>query len=301
MESEEKELIELPTLPTPSEERDQDIDIFSSLTNEKIAKLEAAIESYKKIITLSIRLTNHQDWVDQSGKPYLQSSGAEKVANPFGIDIDRPTEKINQCEDEKGRFVTVEYWALVSSKFLGRQMWVVGTRSSRDPFFSEYSEWTKDADGNSIKTKRLRPQSEVDINDIKKSALSNLTVNAVTRLLGIRNLTWEQVKAGGIEKDKVAGVDYSKKGGVQNAAPQTNGNTEELRKKSWEMLLQLCAGDVPTAKSKLQKMTTFKKSDGTMFEGWTTIDRLTEKSVPVFYGKVKAEFDAVGRTPKSET
>ena len=53
---------------------------------------EKRIEAMKRIKTAALRVTSQHDWVDQSGKPYLQVSGSEKVARLFGISwrIDEP-------------------------------------------------------------------------------------------------------------------------------------------------------------------------------------------------------------------
>jgi len=74
---------------------------------------------------------------------------------------------------------------------------VLGTRSSKDVFFSR-------AQGVDI------PPSEIDRADVKKSAYTNCINNGITRLLGIRNLTWEQVKGSGIEQGKSGSVSYGK-------------------------------------------------------------------------------------------
>ena len=54
--------------------------------------------------------------------------------------------------------------------------------------------------------------SEVDETNIMKAAYSNCVANGITRLLGIRNLTWEQVKLGGIDPSKAAKVKYASGG-----------------------------------------------------------------------------------------
>ena len=46
---------------------------------------EKRINAMNKIKQVSLKLTNKHDWTDQGGKPYLQVSGAEKIARMFGI------------------------------------------------------------------------------------------------------------------------------------------------------------------------------------------------------------------------
>ena len=58
----------------------------------------------------------------------------------------------------------------------------------------------------------MKPLSEIDETNIRKAAYSNMVVNGVTRILGIRNLTWEEVKGGGIDPSKASKVSYGKGG-----------------------------------------------------------------------------------------
>ena len=169
---------------------------------EAAQQAERKIEAVKKIKTMALAVTNSNDWIDEGGKPYLQSSGAEKIARLFGISsvIDEPTIEY----DEDGHF-TYTYRGTFSIK--GVSIEAVGTRSSRDPFFSK-------SHGKEI------PPSEISKADVKKAAFTNLTANGITRLLGIRNLTWEELKEAGIKSagKKVEFKYEGKKKAVQGTA-----------------------------------------------------------------------------------
>lgn len=151
---------------------------------------ERRVEAVTKIKRLALRVTNARDWTDQGGHPYLQVSGAEKVARLFGISwrIDEPVRE----EDEDGHFsYTVKgYFTLGTA-----EIEVIGSRSSRDPFFAR-------AKGKDI------PPSEIDRNDVKKAAVTNCIGNGVTRLLGIRQLTWEDLAEAGLRQEDMGRVDY---------------------------------------------------------------------------------------------
>lgn len=166
---------------------------------------EKRLHNLTKILNLSLRVTNHYDWVDQNGKPYLTSSGAEKIARLFGISW--KIEKIEKVktEDEKGEFY---YYQATGVFSLGKDSIVaVGTCSSKDAFFAKVKdEW--------------KPLSEIDETNIMKSSYSNCIVNGITRILGLRNLTWEQVKEGGIDVNQVAKIEYKKKGGQKISQAQ---------------------------------------------------------------------------------
>lgn len=168
---------------------------------EAAEQAERKIEAVKKIKIMALAVTNSGDWIDEGGRPYLQSSGAEKIARLFGIswNIEEPLVEY----DEDGHF-TYTYKGTFSIK--GVTIEAVGTRSSRDPFFSK-------SHGKDI------PPSEISKADVKKSAFTNLTANGITRLLGIRNLTWEELKEAGINPSKkVEFKQAGKKKAVQGTA-----------------------------------------------------------------------------------
>ena len=172
----------------------------------KIAeRAEQRIEAVNKIKLLALKVTNAHDWTDQGGKPYLQASGGEKVARLFGIswNISEPV-----FEAEEGGHFSYTYTGHFSLS--GATIEAVGTRSSKDPFFKKYDYSEKDENGKGIR-KEL-PPSEVDKGDLKKAAYTNLIGNGITRLLGIRNLTWDDLAAAGIDQNNVGKVDYKKDG-----------------------------------------------------------------------------------------
>ena len=173
---------------------------------------EKRIEAITKIKRISLKSTNRHDWVDQGGKPYLQVSGAEKIARMFGISW-RISEPIKETiEGGHFSFTYKGYFSLA-----GATIEAIGTRSSKDGFFKKY--------GYENGQKQELPASEIDAGDVKKSAYTNCIGNGITRLLGIRNLTYEDLKEfSGITPEQLGKVDYKKKGkadaGIQEEAVQ---------------------------------------------------------------------------------
>ena len=185
----------------------QELDTYEGLpvladdTLIQIAKqAEARIDAVIKIKQMALKVTNAHDWTDQQGKPYLQASGSEKVANLFNISwaIDEPI-----METEADGTITYIYKGKFS--LAGRSIEVEGSRSSRDTFFKKYN---YDEKGDRASEKPL------DRRDLKMAAMTNLLGNGITRLLGIRNLTWDDLKTyAGITQDMVGGkVSYKKDG-----------------------------------------------------------------------------------------
>ncbi len=167
---------------------------------------ERRVDAVMKIKRVSLKVTNARDWTDQNGNPYLQVSGSEKIANLFNISwrIDEPLYE----EEPDGHFT----WTYKGYFTLGgRAIEAIGTRSSKDAFFNKYEYGEKDGNGKASRT--LLPPSAIDKGDVKKAALTNLFGNGITRILGIRNLTWEDLKEfAGITKEQVSSIQYRKGG-----------------------------------------------------------------------------------------
>ena len=194
---------------------------------------EKRIDAMTKIKKVSLKLTNKHDWTDQGGKPYLQVSGAEKIARMFGISwkISEPI-----CEQQEAGHYTFTYKGFFS--LAGASIEVIGTRSSKDGFFKKYDWSQKDADGNSLKTEL--PASEIDRGDVKKAAYTNCIGSGITRILGLRNMTYEDLEEfAGITADMIGKVDYKKKGKADNGIA-TEGSQKiicgvsDVRKKTGE-------------------------------------------------------------------
>lgn len=172
---------------------------------------EARIDAVIKIKQLALKVTNPRDWTDQQGNPYLQVSGAEKIANLFNISWGFLTPEPLYEQDDEGHY-TYTFQGRFSMG--SRSIEVEGSRSSKDSFFKQY---TYDGD-----KKKEKPVDERDNKrDVKMAALTNLLGNGITRLLGIRNLTWADLESyAGITKDQVGKVEYKTGGKPPITPPQ---------------------------------------------------------------------------------
>lgn len=225
---------------------------------------EKRVEAIKRIKRAALAVTSIYDWIDQMGKPYLHVSGAEKIARLFGISwrIDEPEKTITK--DGHFSYTYKGYFTLGST-----EIEAIGSRGSKDPFFSRSHR--KDI-----------PPSEINENNVRKSAFTNLLGNGITRLLGLRNLTWEDLKGSGIEQAKVGRVTYKKK--------EMKKEAKDLRDKIGSMLLEMSGNDKKMASELLENMTFFIAKDGKKVKGKKSLSELTEKAIPTIYGKVKEEY-----------
>lgn len=226
---------------------------------------EKRVEAINRIKRAALAVTNARDWTNQNGNPYMQVSGGEKVARLFGISwrIDEP--QLTIYEDGHFSFTYKGYFSfgLATIEF-------EGSRSSRDPFFSK-------AHGKDI------PPSEIDRNNIKKAALTNTIGNGVTRILGIRNLSWDDLKDSGIDISKITKIEYAKTEMTEEA--------KDLRKKIGKMLMEMAGNNKAEASKLLIKYTSFVSKKGEEVKGKSSITALSEKAIPVTYGKVQKAYE----------
>ena len=175
------------------------VPVASEALVELAAQAERRVEAINKIKQYSLRLTQPGDWVDQNGRPYLQVSGAEKIARLFGISwrIDEPIRE----ELEGGHYIYTYkgYFSLA-----GAEIEAIGSRSSKDPFFKRYIYVNGE--------RKELPPSEIDPGDVKKAAYTNCIGNGITRLLGLRNISYEDLeKVAGIKREQIAKIQYKSK------------------------------------------------------------------------------------------
>lgn len=171
-----------------------------------VSQAEKRVETLKKVLGVAVKRTGPKDWTDMQGHPYLTGSGAEKIAPLFGLKIEGVVHQRMEREDEKGKYYIYQcqarfWWA-------AGDMEAIGVCSSRDKFFSWDSQ-----------KKEWKPLHETDEGNIMKAAYTNLLVNGITRSLGLRNLTWDDLEPFGIKKDMVAKVEY-------NAGKETGGESK---------------------------------------------------------------------------
>jgi hypothetical protein len=204
-----------------------EISIADDFLIQVAEQAERRIDAVIKIKKVALKVTNARDWTDQNGNPYLQVSGAEKVANLFNMSwrIDEPTYE----EDPDGHY-TYSYKGYFS---LGsRTTEAEGSRSSQDGFFKQYSYGEKER-------KEISISERTNKRDVRMAALTNLLGNGITRILGIRNLTWEDLQEfAGITKEQVTSIQY-KKGGDKPPVtmPQEKKINGEKPKKETEILV----------------------------------------------------------------
>ncbi len=228
-----------------------------------------------RIRKMAINLTNQNDWIDQNGKPYLEISGANKISAAFGISTKETIPKKEFCNDDRGEYIQFKF---IGTLCLGnREISAIGISSTRDDFFCK-------------RRGEILPLSEINLNDVEKKAFTNFLNRGVKSLLGL-SYTWDEIEKysnGKIIRQKVTGVSYSK--GFKGGSSETK-ETKDLRVEIHRMLLEIEGGDEAEAAKLLEMITQWKNSEGKILAGKKDVKDISERALPVAYGKVKANYE----------
>lgn len=240
--------------------------------DEAVAKAEQQVGALKKVKTISLKLTNYQDWIDQEGVPYLTDGGAEKLKPVWGISLHVDEPKKEWLEDDLGRYYAYTAIGYTHSKILNISVTDIGTCSQRDKFFAY------------IKGNWKLP-SEIDEMNIKKAAYTNCCVRLIARLLGLKGTTYEDLKSVGVDVSKIQKIEYGK--GKQKISKIASEKDKEIQKKLWDLLIEFKAGDEEEARNLLKQTSSFVSKEGKEVEGKTDVKYLTGKWLNFTYGKIK--------------
>lgn len=242
-----------------------------------ISIAQRRVETVQKLINIALKITTYRDWVNQDGQPYLVHSGAEKVARLFGITLSNIKTEQMIAEDSRGKYYIYKTTgrATLPGKFDSIEG--LGTCSQRDKFFAK-------AKGEWLDT------LEIDETNIMKASYSNFVVNAITHLLGLRNLTWEQLEEAGIDKSQVQTIEY--KSGSGKVSKTLSPKALETRQKIQDMALQITGGEENEIKNLIKECSSFaikdKETGETKDKFVESVEYLTtEKWINMTYSNMK--------------
>jgi len=174
------------------------------------ARLKAVADAIAAYAKVSIQNTNPKDWVRMRSKSggesfYLQASGAQKIRPIWGVYFrDRVVSREDYPDGSYAYIVAGVCGSQILDRlFFGKEtlIEIEGGRSSKDSFFTG-------KDG----------MSTPDPLDIRKAAIANWEARAITGLLGLKNMTAEDLKKNGIDPAQVKGFEFKEgaTGGGQN-------------------------------------------------------------------------------------
>lgn len=167
-------------------------------------KADKYIQAMNRIMDAALRITNELDWVLIGGKPYLQESGATKVARLFGISIQLIGKPVIECDAEGYKTYTYKARFMLKDQFVECE----GSRSMKEDFFAGKGD------------KKKKPD-EIDERDVKMAAYTNCINNGIKRLIpNLRNIDVATLERAGLDVSRLNGYTFKEgsKGGASRAA-----------------------------------------------------------------------------------
>lgn len=182
------------------------------------------VEATNRIMNAALKITSEYDWILIGGKPYLQESGATKVARLFGISIGiAPKYPIKETDSEG----YVSYTYRMTLSFNGQSIDCEGSRSMKQDFFSGRGD------------KKKKPDEIVE-RDVKMSAYTNCVNNGIKRLIpGLRNIDISVLEGAGLDVSKIKG--YTFKEGSKGGKKQNDSDSELICEKCGSAVTQRVA------------------------------------------------------------
>lgn len=172
-------------------------------------KAEQYITAMNKIMDAALRITNELDWVLIGGVPYLQESGATKVARLFGISIQLIGKPEVACDALGYKTYTYKARFMLKDQFVECE----GSRSASEDFFAGKDDPEKG--------KKKKKPDEIDERDVKMAAYTNCLNNGIKRLIpNLRNIDIDTLKRAGLNTEKIKGYTFKtgSKGGNSGKA-----------------------------------------------------------------------------------
>lgn len=158
-------------------------------------KAEQYIKAMNRIMEAALKITSELDWVLIGGKPYLQESGATKVARLFGISIKLIGNPVIECDPQGYKTYTYKARFMLKDQFVECE----GSRSMKEDFFAG----KPDRDGN------IKKPDEIDERDVKMAAYTNCINNGIKRLIpNLRNIDVATLENAGLDVGKLKGYTF---------------------------------------------------------------------------------------------
>lgn len=171
-------------------------------------KAEQYIDAMNRIMDAALKITNELDWVLIGGKPYLQESGATKVARLFGISIQLIGNPVVECDPQGYKTYTYKARFMLQNQFVECE----GSRSMREDFFAGRPDKA---------TGKIKKPDEIDERDVKMAAYTNCINNGIKRLIpNLRNIDVATLERAGLDVSRLQGYTFKSgsKGGNSGSA-----------------------------------------------------------------------------------
>lgn len=170
-------------------------------------RAEKIIAATNRIMEAALKITTSNDWVIIGGTPYLQESGAQKVAQLFGISTQIIGNPTVEADNEGYKTYTYKIRFMMKDRFIECE----GSRSMKEDFFAK----TKNG---------LKKPDEIDERDVKMAAYTNCMNNGIKRMIaGLKNIDVATLERAGFNVSEMKGYTFKEgnKGGTSKTAEES--------------------------------------------------------------------------------
>jgi len=166
----------------------------------RVKGIEQAANAHKRMIAAGLHLCHEGDWQAFGAKLHLNASGAQRLL-ALGVKLSSPLFDVKV----EGEDVIVDCVLEATWPAFGKTMTDVGSCSTRDKFYyspdpnsrTQFAKCLEQAEGN----RELAMQMLTG--DVKKKAFANAQGRVVSGILGIRDLTLQQLREAGLGTGKI--------------------------------------------------------------------------------------------------
>lgn len=163
-------------------------------------RADKMVGALNKIMAAAIKITTPKDWCLIGGTPYLQETGASKVARLFGIGW-KIHDGYPKVEYDGDGYPTYTY--RMTFQMGAQKIEAEGMRNAHDEFFAGKK---TGKNGEPLKQKTV---DEIDLADVKRAAYTNCLNRGIKGILpGLRNLDVSDLERGGINLNKSNGYTF---------------------------------------------------------------------------------------------
>lgn len=261
------------------EKKDQNVkkagsDLVS--TEKDLLKLSNKFTLKQKLVLMlkqqALGYLKPNDVLSQGGEPYIIDSGCQMIARGFDVSLTN-IKLLNQLTikyPDGPDAIIFSYSGLSFIPHLGETE-VTGACSTRDKLLG-----TKGGEPKALK--------DIDIPSVMKKAETNLRRRAVTKPLGLDNVTWKELKQfAGITKDMVVKVEYGGKSGIEKKELTDNDKTRLQDIKKWTA--EIFEGNKGKAKDYYIELTAFDN-----YAGQQDPNRWSTKQIKVIHPKIEKRY-----------
>lgn len=240
------------------------------ITDGLVKQLQAQVQLIKAYRLALLQLTSEEHWIDQAGRPYLESDGVHLLAACIGVEFSAPEiAEDNHASDPEP---WIGYTCRLSASFRGRSVSEIGYASTRDDFLASAG-----------KGQGLLPLEQVDRGNIQKKAVTNAQSRAFSKVTGLGAVTWEELTRAGVKQGRR--VDYRGSGEGRGAA-QGAGTWTPEKDDLWKKMCEMCGGSDAAAQA-LEDLTA---NPDRGFKGIRDLKAASDRQVQYLKGKILAEW-----------